>query len=142
MKKHLFALLGLTTLVGSLVGSLGLPLLANAAPPPDIFKDENAYMYIHGATSPGSGLSLGVEFIGQGFSSRFRTNYCGEVAITKTSTRPNLGNSLTIENENGSFTIADISALPEQSRPTCSGQTLSEPRANLVPITIALLMGM
>lgn len=116
-------------LSGAVLAMLSAVAPAFAAPPADVFKDSDGNVYVHGATSPGAGMSLPVEYVGRGKESRLRANYCGEVAITITSSRPDLGNSITIVDEQGTTNL-DVSTLPEETRPRCVGQNLEEPRAN------------
>jgi len=122
-KKRAIAISGALLALLSAVGP------AIAATPPDVFKDKDGNVFVHGATSPGAGLSLPVEYVGRGQESRLRSNYCGEVAITITSSRPALGNSLTVLDEQGTSNI-DVAALPVETRPRCVGQNLEEPRTN------------
>jgi|GEM_PF-1560984 len=112
--KRLGAWLGLAMLgAGS---SLALALGAAAAPPPDVFRDADGNVYVHGATAAAMGDRM--EVTGSDpLVRRIRAGFCNETRLSTSSTRPTLGDTWTFQGQTRTraalVSITDPDALPE-----------------------------
>lgn len=83
------ALLG----AGSILFSAIAPALA--APPPDVFKDSDGNVYIHGSTAAGLGTNAAAS-TSEDLVRRVQAGYCGEIRLSTSSSLPAIGNSWTV----------------------------------------------
>lgn len=81
----LASVLGLSTL-GAILGTS-----ATAAPPPDVFKDSDGNVYIHGTIGNGLGEAADIELTGQNAMRTVRAGYCGELRLAASSSFPSIG---------------------------------------------------
>jgi len=117
LKRALFA---------SILASSVLPALASmvqATPPPDIFKDAQGNVYIHGATATSLGQQASVT-TSANLSRRVRAGFCGEIRLAESSALPSIGDSWTV-----GTTIRTRSSLPQitdrAQLPRCSGNSFT-----------------
>jgi hypothetical protein len=83
------ALLG----AGSVLFAALAPALA--APPPDVFKDSDGNVYIHGTTAANLGTNATAS-TSEDLVRRVQAGYCGEIRISPSSSLPTIGSSWTI----------------------------------------------
>jgi len=83
------ALLG----AGSVLFSALAPVLA--APPPDVFKDSDGNVYIHGTTAAGLGTNATAS-TSEDLVRRVQSGFCGELRLSTSSSLPSIGNNWTV----------------------------------------------
>lgn len=85
------SLLALTALAGILA-----PMIpALAAPPPNVFKDADGNVYIHGTLAAGLSSDATAQTSGS-LTRNVRPGYCGEIRLAPSASLPSIGNSWSI----------------------------------------------
>lgn len=97
--------------------------MAQAAPPPDVFKDSLGNVYIHGTTASSLGGSASAT-TSEKLTRRVRAGYCGEIRLATSSTLPNIGNSWTVNSV--TRTAASLPSITvREELPRCSGNAFT-----------------
>lgn len=109
------------------IGSTALAVtafpMAALAAPPDVFKDAQGNVYIHGTTATGLGQQASAT-TSETLSRRVRAGYCGEVRLAETSTLPNIGDSWTVSGS--TRTRASLPVITDRAQlPRCSGNAFT-----------------
>lgn len=142
MSKKLARFGALASVAATLAISF-MPFAAQAAPPPDVFKDSDGNVYIHGSTATSLGESTRIS-IDTPLVRKVRAGYCGEIRLSTSSSLPSIGDSWKV---NGGTTIARSSLatfsnpdlVPKCSQnsfvPTASGNFIDGDRVVLTGFT-------
>jgi hypothetical protein len=112
----------------ALVSFPNLP--ADAAPPPNVFKDASGNVIVHSGVTPGQKLL--VELTGTPYKKNEKVGACGQIVLKTSTSMPTLGNSVTV---NG--TTIDLTTLPAGTAPKCTNGTWAgtAPTANFKETT-------
>ncbi|NJL54687.1 hypothetical protein HC928_05450 [bacterium] len=104
---------------------LGSVTVAQAAPPPDVFKDARGNVFVHGTTATTMNGQANARLgLNEPLSRSVRAGYCGEIRLSTSSTLPSIGDSWTI----GATTrtrAALVSITDRALLPRCSGNAFS-----------------
>ncbi len=93
MKSLLHRALFVSALTASALPTIA-PLV-HAVPPPDVFKDAQGNVYIHGTTAANLGQQASAT-TSENLSRRVRAGFCGEIRLAESSTLPSVGDSWSI----------------------------------------------
>jgi len=88
LQRSLFVLLGLAGAVAPMFPSL-------AAPPPDVFRDSDGNVYVHGTTAAGLATNATAS-TSEDLVRRVQAGYCGELRLSTSSSLPSIGDSWTV----------------------------------------------
>ena len=122
--KKLLGLLGIAIASSSVICSS-----ASAVPPPDVFKDIDGNVYVHGTTADGMDVSERMGLTGTPLTATIRAGYCGELRLSTTSSRPDIGSNWKVD---GGATITGTSfpVLTGDAEPSCRGNAFSPAASN------------
>jgi len=118
MKKLLLLLVGLTVLAPL------FPSPALSATPPDVFKDSNGNVFIHGTTATALGSSSRYS-TSEDLVRTVRAGYCGEVRLSTSTTLPSIGNTWRVGTGASKLRSSLVSITTTADLPRCRGNAFT-----------------
>lgn len=118
MKKLLLLTAGLTVLAPL------FPLPALSAPPPDVFKDSDGNVFIHGSTAASLGSSSRYS-TSASLVRNMRAGYCGEIRLSTSTSLPSIGNTWSVNNDVLRLRSNLVSITTAAALPRCRGNTFT-----------------
>jgi len=112
------ALLGASSILFAAIGP------ALAAPPPDVFRDSDNNVYIHGTTAAGLGSSARATTSNK-LTRSIRAGYCGEIRIAPNSSTPSIGDSWTVDGSTTRTRANLVSITNDADLPRCQNANWS-----------------